>query len=475
MSDDASQPQLPRERRRLSCGMMALGCFGTIMLLLLLGALSIWLYFRGRHQRGVREVQTEVARIQAAGEPITTADMVAWHRVPEGVFDATPLWLAAIRSAASIKDPNESKLPVLGNAKIEELSADAPQSLLPMAEQFLAAHGETIAKTRQAAAAGGQCRYPIDFSKGQAALLPHIQEARTLARVLSLKLHVAVAKRDAAGAAEALKLQLALARTMDHEPLLVTQLVRMAVIGIALADVRRAVSELPLAEPQLAELQKKIEAIDVRQAIKNGLIGERALGFHTFHHLSQVEGLEILAGEEGELQRPGDCAVYLGLMQELIGAADLPPQEARQISDKVESKLKARIGSQNPLDRLEIVVTMLMFPATGSSLDASARTLAQRDSAAAGIAFRRYQLKYGRPPDSLEALVPEFLPAVPRDPYAAGSPPLILVVNEEQFAIYSVGTNLQDDQSLFSDPESLNDIGFVAKVTVPGDQADSKK
>ena len=460
------EPDLPNQTRTISRGAWAFGCLGVFVVILLLGIGSVWLYFRGRHQQALRAVNSEVARLQAAGQPVTTEDMVAYHRVPEGVFDATPLWMDAIKAAATTKTGSEAKLPIVGEGKAAELHGDKAASLLPLVEQYLAVHAATIEKTRQAAAAGGQCRYPIEFSKGINALLPHIQDARALARVLSLRLHAAVEKGDVAAAIESLRLQLALAATMEHEPLLIIQLVRIALVSIALDDVRQIVGKLPLSEPQLAELQQQLAAIAVQQPIKDGMIGERAMGFHTFHHLSQLEGVEMLAGKDGELQRPGDCLAYLELMQEMVEAADKPPDQARQAAKQVEAKLKGRMATQNPLDRLEIVVTMLMFPATGAVFDASARTQALRDSAASGIAFRRYQLKHGRPPDSLAALVPEFLPAAPRDPFTAGNP-LRLVVQGDRFAIYSVGTNLQDDKALLADPESADDFGFVARLTVP--------
>lgn len=475
MSDSLSHldPNLPPLRRPISRGAWAFGCLGTFVLIVVLGGSSVWLYFRGRHQQALRAVQTEVARVQAAGEPITTEDMVKFHRVPDGVFDATQLWMAAIKSAGVIDPAAERPLPIVGSGKLADLRPDAAGSLLPAAEKFFAGHQETLDKTRKAAAAGGQCRYPIDFTAGVNATLVHIQQARQLARVLSLRLHVAVANGDAATALESLELELALAATLDHEPTLIAQLVRMAVIGVAFRDLRALIGELPLAESELARLQTKVAAIDPQRSIKNGLLGERGMGFHTFHHLSQLEGLEILAGEDGTLQRPGDLKVYLGMMREMIEAADESPAQARITAKQIENKLKARIGKQNPLDRLEIVVTAQLMPATGSVFDASARTQALRDSAVSGIAFRRYQLKYGRAPASLAALVPEFLPAVPLDPFDPAGAPLTLASDGQHYAIYSIGQDGRDDRVLLSDPDSADDSGFVAKLAVPGEDEQS--
>ncbi len=464
---DSLDPQLPLPRPPISRGAMLLGCLGTFVVIVLLGGSSIWLYLRGRHQQAARAVQAEVASIHAAGEPITSEDMDKFHRVPEHTFDATPLWMDAIQSAVAVKDPSEPQLPIVGDGMLTELQADAPQSLLPLAQQYLAAHGETIDKTRKAAAAGGQCRYPIKFADGINALLPHIQDARKLARLLSLRLHVAVEAGDVPAAIESLELELALAATLDHEPTLIAQLVRIAVLGIALDDVALLVGDVPLSDLQLASLQKKIEAIDVQRPVKDGLFGERALGYLTFHQLSQIEGMEMIAGEDGKLQRPGDCRVYLGFLREMIEAADESPAQARVTVKQIENKLIRQIGTQNPLERLETVVTAQLLPATGKVFDASARLQALRDSAAAGIAFRRYQLKHGQPPASLSALVPEFLAAVPSDPFAAGNSPLILVIDGDQFAIYSVGANGRDDKVLLADPDSQDDNGFVARLEVP--------
>jgi hypothetical protein len=63
---------------------------------------------------------------------------------------------------------------------------------------------------------------------------------------------------------------------------------------------------------------------------------------------------------------------------------------------------------------------------------------------------------------------------VPRDPLLPGNPPLVLVVEGNQFAIYSVGPNLQDDRALLADPQSQDDIGFVAPLTSPAARAETK-
>jgi hypothetical protein len=61
------------------------------------------------------------------------------------------------------------------------------------------------------------------------------------------------------------------------------------------------------------------------------------------------------------------------------------------------------------------------------------------------IALKRYQLKNGNYPPSLDALVPEFLTAVPLDPAADGIPLRYRLNGDGTYLLYSVGLNGKDD------------------------------
>jgi hypothetical protein len=63
-------------------------------------------------------------------------------------------------------------------------------------------------------------------------------------------------------------------------------------------------------------------------------------------------------------------------------------------------------------------------------------------SAAVGIACERYRLKQGRWPESLAKLVPDYLPAVPLDPY--DGKPLKMKSLDDGVVIYSVGEDGAD-------------------------------
>ena len=72
-------------------------------------------------------------------------------------------------------------------------------------------------------------------------------------------------------------------------------------------------------------------------------------------------------------------------------------------------------------------------------------------------AVRLYQLRNGVPPATLAELVPEYLSAVPQDPFAAG--PLVYRPDGADYLLYSVGGNGADDSG---------QRGTITEATVDG-------
>jgi hypothetical protein len=67
----------------------------------------------------------------------------------------------------------------------------------------------------------------------------------------------------------------------------------------------------------------------------------------------------------------------------------------------------------------------------------------RRELALTAIAIQRYRLRSGHPPDSLEELLPQFLPESPHDWF--GGRPLSYRRNDASFILYSVGIDGNDD------------------------------
>lgn len=79
------------------------------------------------------------------------------------------------------------------------------------------------------------------------------------------------------------------------------------------------------------------------------------------------------------------------------------------------------------------------------------RALTFRRMAATAVAIRLFQEDQGRRPESLEELVPKYLPAVPRDPMAERDAPIRYLPNASPPILYSVSENGVDDGGRYLD------------------------
>ena len=68
------------------------------------------------------------------------------------------------------------------------------------------------------------------------------------------------------------------------------------------------------------------------------------------------------------------------------------------------------------------------------------------------IALKRYSLRYGKLPENLDALTPEFLSAAPLD-YMDGKPMRYRINGDGTFTLYSVGEDGKDDGGDLTPPE----------------------
>jgi hypothetical protein len=438
-------PNLERQRRSSWLLWLILGGVAPI-LLLCSGVLAVGIWYQVRQSAAARAVQAEVERIQAAGEPITSADLHAYHRVPDGVVDATPLWLTALRSF------DEERF----NADYQSVAwldsrADVPldDTQRQAARAFLDKYQSTIDATLAAAAAGGQCRLPVKFEDGIAALLPDAQRMRTLVRIQALRARYAADTGDAGQAVESMEAIFAASRAMGHQLTVVEHLIHLATSAVGHAELEYLLNRLPLSDEQLVRLQVAVASLDPHAGLTDGMLGERGMGYHAFHHLdvNQLAGGNASppqARSEGTLWRPADCRFYLEMMAQSIAASRKPFPAALDREAQIEALMQSVMTNANPLEKMNMMTTSLIMPATSAAFSASARAEAQRNLSLLMIAARRHQLETGNLPSRQDDLVSQYLSAPLVDPF--DGLPLRIVADPDGLRLYSSGRNRIDDQ-----------------------------
>lgn len=448
-TDDRVSEVEPARRRRW------IWAIGLMALLVLLGAmLTPPIAFRIRHAAELRKVQEEVARIQAAGEPITIEDRYAHFKVPDGVRDITPLWQAAFDAVDKRAFREDSRdLPMVDNSRPDYL----PPDQLVAAEEFLAKYDMAIQRVFSAAQSPGECRFPVKLEEGYFALLPHADKLSPIHSLLRWRGRVAMAHGNAEKAIGSIEAHLAAARSLAHPSTAVEYLVSLRTSNEALREIEFLVNEMELTDDQLSRLQMYVQDIDfVQSGLMLALIGERGAGYFAFHHPEQIPETDVVGGLSmisvpenpaatgpGALEAPADCLVFLAFMRDIIAAGREPFPGALDLGEQIEARFAALLKTNGSGKADDAKVTLEILPAFMQIFQEAGHTLALRDLTASAIAARRHELKQGERPRSLAELVPDLLKQVPSDPF--DGKPLRMVATKDDIVLYSIGKDRRDD------------------------------
>lgn len=319
---------------------------------------------------------------------------------------------------------------------------------MELAEAYLDKHRPAFNALYEVAERDGTARYPFDLSPGFSTKLDQVQSLRNVAKLLSLKTKVDLRRGKPRDAAKNIRTILALSRTLDNQPLVVSQLVRVALDNIALKDLESAIRLGSVPDDDLSVLQDALRRIEVESGLKRAFVGERAMGYTCCLDPQLMNNQKMSPTSEQveriisrRPQRLHDAVMILKCNTRIAEASDRGLAEAMQEAKAVEADLK-EIHKNKPR-QLFYILTMLLVPASKSATQIIARSAVMRDAAVAAIGAELYRRQHGNWPDSLEELVPEFLPAVPTDPFCGE--PLRMTSTPEEFKVYSVGKDGKDN------------------------------
>ncbi|MEI6241257.1 MAG: hypothetical protein WCR51_12780 [Planctomycetia bacterium] len=367
--------------------------------------------------------------------------------------DAAPLYLRAFEALAG--DPavktNDSPLSRPLTADIES----------PQVSDILERHAATLELVRQAADRPG-CRFQRDWTRPSISMvLPEVQEMRQAARLLAL-----AARREAAAGdtAAALRDVVRIHRVGMHaagEPILVCGLVGQASDALALQTLADVLPSLKRQDRALLDGPAVRDLVGAPLSYQRHFLGEEAFGLATLGDLADgrhgMSALALLNSLNGPPVRewlfaeplsllyrcfllPADMAGYRAHMeryQHLIAKnVTAPPYSefTRQLDAIADEPSLRRAG----------IVTSVMAPALSNVLHSEMRGRALHRAAEVLVAATRARLAGSGIPNTIEALVPANLPAVPRDPFTDGKP-LLAKRADDMWLVWSVGPDGADD------------------------------
>ena len=121
-------------------------------------------------------------------------------------------------------------------------------------------------------------------------------------------------------------------------------------------------------------------------------------------------------------------------------------------------------------DRPDSFVSRLLVPLIESVIRSQSTAVARHRAAQVLLAATRERLATGSLPESIDALVPAWLPSVPRDPFTTDAP-LHLKVTPEELLVWSIGADGEDaggPERPDADHHIENDdVGLRMRVAAP--------
>jgi hypothetical protein len=434
-------------------------------------ALLVWFaIFRLTNANAISRMET---RMRQRGEPMNLAQLAATYpAIPDAENaavallelwekDAPAFWQAYLRGEKSLPQQPERKvppaLPFLGAESPKRLprSEPLPPAGRQAAEEYVKEQAEHM-KAVRLALQRPRCMFPVNIKDGYAALLPYLAEMKREAQTFRLSGMLALDRGDVEGAIAALEDIRQTGQALARSPFLIDQLVRVSCLSMAVEDAQRLLSQRALTLNQLAQLEMLLQKSQAQEGLHLALLSERAamvsvfdLPAKTLEEVnSQASGDEpgiahVYRAGRGFLAASGladrDRRLVLETMEQGIALSDDDSPAALEQFESVYTKAAEKAG-QFP----QRIFSAMLLPSLTRVGTRFAAFEARRRAALAAVAVERYRLGHqGGLPENLAALVPEFLPQVPIDPF--DGQPLRYHTLSKGYVIYSVGRDRHDD------------------------------
>ncbi len=395
---------------------------------------------------GRTTLEDRLDAIRAAGYPVTPTELDQWYETPPYGENAADYIVEALAYLQKPKPEQREQIPWLGNAEMpartEHLSTETARIVTQLLED-----NEDAVKLLQQGAALERSRYPIDFTKGHATLLPHLGDLRGAVQLLCLKAILHGEQGQPESATDALIWAFGVARSQAAEPLLISQMVRQGAQAITVSALERVVNQASLEQEHLVRLRNTLVAAYDPNAMARAFAGERCMVILMLRD-PRSTGLSLAPffGPDGPglvpiyaaqaLGLTDRCLIrYIDLTDRCIAALQLPPEERPQAHRDLER--------QEENLRKDHTILSHFMPSMRRLILTDLVHLTRLRVAGVAMAVEQHRLSNGKLPEQLADLVPTFLREVPLDPYDGR--PLRYRRREKGYVVYSIGKDLADD------------------------------
>lgn len=287
--------------------------------------------------------------------------------------------------------------------------------------------------------------------------LMQLGQPRRLARYNAARVREALAAGKPADAVEPIEINLALARAVAQQPMVISALVAIAVESLTYTTIRQVLAAHPPAnvvQAIEAALQRQRFPAGPAYALESESIAiqdtiawlfadpDRVRRGTASTTVQQFTGGGVFNFGDEPSGRLGSLDDNLTTIRDYF--ASIQREAAKDFVDRDQAILADDVG-----ERSGLILVRTLAPALGRFLQSCDQVEVSRRGIRTLLALERFRLAHNDYPDHLSQLVPDFLPAIPLDPFSGlplGYRRLSTDPAGRAFLLYAPGADKQDNQ-----------------------------
>jgi hypothetical protein len=384
-----------------------------IPLLVMAAAPAVWWL------RVTLALNRNLAPLRAAGLPTDGKELNQWYAGVPDSENAAVVMAEAFALLRKFPDQNTDWDASPSLDRREQWTDEARKLVI----EYVAMNSNALDLARKAVQRP-RCRYPADFSGGlEPTGLSHLAGLKRLARTFASRAALAAEASRTQECAEDIGLILQLAHTLDREPGGVSQLTRNAILSIAGLVIERVLNATTLDENSADWLLVGFSNAAGTNSLWVAFNGERAVVAQFFQEHWYYVGRN-------------DLNYYFSAMQSNMALSASGPPASLALTNPAYQYRELAIGRKLVWSAtfLELLTHLVVKDAT---------TQTRIRLAQVALAVERFRRVRGRLPESLTELAPEFIAAIPADPFDCA--PLRYRRLEKGYLVSSIGADGHDD------------------------------
>ena len=392
-----------------------------------------------------RALEAEVAKLRAAGQPVSFEE---WEKSLPKVAeadDAAPFYRAALAlRQRSTDDRVNDLMDWVKAASTQPVRARDPSDA--EIKQVLAANALALAMVDRGSSRP-QCAYDLGLSNGIGAALTPMSSSRSMAKLLYLRTVWLARQRQAGKAADSLVSSLRMVRIFDRQPVLIGHLVKVACVSLYVDALVTVLEAGRLSDRELATLESALAESDPTKGLDQVWVAEQVYKLELFRDLIRPPR-GLMPREGGRLPEAAPPGLLASPVFRLMVVNAL--QTSERCAEASRKGWPQALEAMQDISRSRHGIFGLFSEILGPSYERAfvlfARSVGYVRSAQVAVMIERYRLAKRRLPASLQELRDFVGHDLPADPFTGKD--LIYKVRPDGFLVYSVGDDKVDDGGL---------------------------